>query len=101
MLPKKKRLSTIDFKGIKPKIIIRGSLFDIAHAFNKDTKFACVISKKQIKIAVLRNKAKRRVYSILEGVTPKITGFFIIYPKKTILHKDFKEVKEEMLHQLT
>lgn len=96
MLPKQKRITGKDFKGLKTRIVYRGACFDVAAAPNEDVKFACVISKKRIARAVDRNKAKRKVYTALQTIHVTHPSFFIVYPTKTILALPFSDLKEEL-----
>lgn len=103
MLPKSKRLSKEDFEGIRPKIFFRGQLVDVGYCIpttnNSGEKFACVISKKTLKNAVDRNKAKRRVFEVLyefmkENRIEKY--FYVLYPKKTIHTVSYTDIKKEI-----
>lgn len=96
MLSKKQRRTTQDFKGLRPKIIFRGNVLDIAYKEGLEHKYACVISKKQIKKAVLRNKVKRKVYSVIASASPKKPGFYIIYPKTKAETTPYKEIFSEL-----
>ena len=96
MLPKKKRLTKSDFTNLKPKVIFRGVYVDIATAPGKEIKFSCVVSKKRIKKAVLRNKARRRVYSVLGDVSIKTPCFVVVYPKHTVHSGNYLHLKNEI-----
>lgn len=95
MLPKSKRLTGKDFTGLKTRIVYRGSCFDVATSSHFETKYACIVSKKRIKRAVDRNKAKRKVYEALRNIehTP---SYVIIYPTKSILTTPILALKEEL-----
>lgn len=95
MLPKTKRLSAKDFKGLKPCLLYRGSLFDISGVPSKTTKYACVISKKRIRRAVDRNKVKRRIYTTLQTITPSSPYYIIVYPTKHIFITSLEAMKSE------
>ena len=97
MLPKKERLTSFDFKGIRPRIIFRGDFLDIAVSPSKTiSRFACVISKKKVKKAVDRNTIKRKIYHILQENKPKQPYFVVIYPKPNILISKKETIKEEI-----
>lgn len=96
MLPKSKRVTGKDFRGLKTRIVYRGACFDIAASPKEETKFACVISKKRIQRAVDRNKAKRKVYTALQGMEVKHPSFFIVYPTKTLITIPFLDLKKEL-----
>lgn len=99
MLPKSKRVTTRDFKGIKTRLIYRGVFFDVSIALQtslETTKFACIVSKKRIRRAVDRNRAKRKVYSLLHSITPPSPILVFIYPTKTILKAPHQELEQEI-----
>ncbi len=96
MLPKKKRLTKIDFSTIKTKMVFRGNYVDIAVSPQKETKISCVISKKTLKKAVERNRVRRRVYGIVSQEKTKTPYFIIIYPKKNSLTVKHVDIKNEI-----
>ena len=95
MLPKTKRLTAKDFKGLKPRLLYRGAQFDVAGTPSDITKYACVISKKRVKRAVDRIKARRRVYTALHSISPRTPHSIIIYPTKGILSMSTTELSKE------
>lgn len=97
MLPKSKRLTKADFKGLKAHISYRGANFDIAAVPKLSTKYACIISKKRIKRAVDRNKARRKVYEAIGSITPTSSSYILIYPTKQALYATVQTLKEEFL----
>jgi ribonuclease P protein component len=99
MLPKAKRLTKVDFKGIRPRVIFRGRFVDVAVVDSLVTKFACVVAKKRIKHAVDRNKVKRKIYSAVLTSNIKKPKFVILYPKQTVVSASLFEIKEE-IHQV-
>jgi ribonuclease P protein component len=97
MLPKLKRVTTKDFKGIKTHLVYRGSFFDLSVAPSPlSTKFACIVSKKRIKRAVDRNKARRKIYTLLQEIKTKSPLLVFIYPTKNILTAPFPELQAEI-----
>lgn len=98
MLPKPKRLNSADFIKLNTRNVFRGFFVDIAlsNSHNKNTKFACVISKKKIKKSVDRNRVKRRIYSIIEKINLNGNYDIIIYPKFTVLSGKFESIKSEI-----
>ncbi|MBP6948466.1 MAG: ribonuclease P protein component [Candidatus Pacebacteria bacterium] len=99
MLPKPKRLTKDDFKGIKPRIIFRGSFVDVAALYTPNTtlsRFSCVIAKKRIKKAVERNRIKRKVYHALKMYIPEKNYIVVIYPKITILSTSYTQISNEI-----
>ena len=96
MLPKSKRLTRDDFSKIKKRTTIRANYFDVIISSGSTTRFACVITKKRIKLAVDRNKIKRRIYSALSNIKLKSPHFVIIYPKQNALNTSFKTLNNEI-----
>lgn len=96
MLPKSERLTKTDFKGLHPRVIFRGTYIDVAVSPAVKLCFACIISKKRIKKAVERNKARRKIYSIVENTKPKTPHMVILYPKQSVLTSNYKNIKTEI-----
>ncbi len=97
MLPKPERLTKSDFVGLRPRIVFRGSFVDIAVVTSEKSRFACVIAKKRVKLAVDRNIIKRKIYHIIKENKPKNTYLVIVYPKATALLGKYAEIKEEIV----
>lgn len=97
MVPKTKRLTKQDFSGQRPKVFFRGTVCDVAYIQGNEVKYACIISKKTIKKAVMRSKIKRRVYSVLEKIQPSRAGCFLVYPKSICNTSSY----EQLQYQLT
>ncbi len=96
MLPKASRLTTKEFKGMKTRLAYRGAFFDISVSPALVTKYACIISKKRIKRAVDRNRAKRKVYSLVRDMVPTTPASICIYPTKTLLTAPYPNLQEEV-----
>jgi ribonuclease P protein component len=59
-------------------------------------KSAFVISKKELKLSVDRNMAKRKARMALREISTQLSPMhFVVFPKKTILKADFKEIVGE------
>jgi ribonuclease P protein component len=101
MLPKKERLTKVDFVGLRPRIIVRGTFVDIAVSKMVSdpplSRFACVIAKKKVKRAVDRNRIKRKIYHILQQENPKSPYLVIVYPKPTALSASQLLIKDEII----
>lgn len=99
MLPKLERLTKVDFIGLRPRIIVRGTFVDIAVVKLDSTaisRFACVIAKKRIKKAVDRNTVKRKIYHILRNYKPTTPHLVIVYPKINALTSNYSHIKDEI-----
>lgn len=98
MLPKSERLTKQDFAKARLRTVFRGTYADIAVAPAETSRFACVISKKRIKRAVDRNKAKRKIYHMLRTIKPATPHLVVVYPKQNILSGNRALIEEELLH---
>jgi ribonuclease P protein component len=96
MLPKSKRLTKTDFKGLRARISYRGAHFDIATVPEKKTKYACVIAKKRIRRAVDRNKVRRKVYEAARLAEPSSPSYILVYPTKQALAAPLQAIREEL-----
>ncbi len=100
MLNKSKRLNTASFINIIEKGQSFHGPFLIIRAKKSDTKsrFAVSIPKKVAKTAVLRNKLKRRVFSIIKELELSLLPNFevILIAKNGIDKLDFVELKSEI-----
>jgi ribonuclease P protein component len=76
MLPRKRRIPSLWFKGRYRRITLQKGLHVLVSVFeapedNSPTRFACVVSKKGIN-APTRNSIRRRAYAIIEELLPNI-----------------------------
>lgn len=78
MLPRSQRNSTPSFKDIIKNGQFFHDQFFIFRILKKQGKshFSVSVSKKIAKTAVLRNKIKRRVYSIIKKISNKLNNGF-------------------------
>ncbi len=69
----------------------------ISSQFGKN-KGSVVISKRVLRGAVARHFLRRRIYSILRGISPKVTQpvDIIVIAKKNIGKLSFKEIQKEL-----
>lgn len=99
MFPRQNRLSREELsKVIKNGCIVHSSLFTlrILDLNENKLKSAFVISKKELKLAVDRNKAKRLARMALREILTHIPPIqFVVFPKKLILTTDFREIVNE------
>ncbi len=99
MFPKEKRLNTALFKEVMTSGKAFHSSFFTLKVLKKDSKslFSVSVSKKVAKSAVLRNKIRRRIYSVIRSIENKIKdGFYIILIAKEPTKTDFEIIKEEV-----
>lgn len=99
LMPKKNRLN----KGEIDEVLSRGRrynfpLFSVSWVKKdeKIAKFAFVVSKKQYKQAVLRNKAKRRLRNCVNKADFS-PGNYVFFAKNTINEALFLDLKNEVL----
>jgi ribonuclease P protein component len=60
------------------------------------SKFSVTVSKKLYKTAVLRNRAKRRVFAILRDISPTKPGYYEFFLKSPIESTSFEELNKEI-----
>jgi hypothetical protein len=107
MPPKTKRLQAKDFVPKEMQnyksLIKKTSFFDFRIIDNNKGKLACVVKVKTFNKAVLRNKLRRKVYSVLYTVFKEVPYSVIAYPtkqalttKQTDLIKEAEIIKEQI-----
>ncbi len=100
MLSKKNRLSRKEFSEyFKLGKRHHTPLFTLVYCENNAFKASAVISKKIAKTAVARNKFRRRVYAVLEGVLEEgsLKGIFICIAKSGAGEASFDSIRHELL----
>ena len=113
MFKKRFKLNSTEIKDVfiknTPYKVLRGIFFDIkVYSFkydnNTNLKITIIISSKNFKKAVVRNKIKRRLYAILENWIKENFNikntFIIFYIKKEILSISFLDLKKEVYNSL-
>lgn len=100
MFPKSHRLSRADVSNtIKYGRVVHTPLFSIRMLKKEGVpnfKCAFVISKKELRLSVDRNMAKRKARMAMREISTQLSPmYFVVFVKKTILKADFKEVMEE------
>ncbi|MDB5204002.1 MAG: Ribonuclease [Candidatus Taylorbacteria bacterium] len=99
MFPQSHRLSRADVSNvIKSGRVIHTLLFSVRILSVVTPHFKCafVISKKELKLSVDRNMAKRKARMVLREISTELSPvYFVVFVKKTILKADFKEVVDE------
>lgn len=96
MPPKTKRLQAKDFAKNQKSSSYKTNCFDIKVLYNNKGKFACVVKKNIAGTAVLRNKIRRKVYSIMSTVFKNEINSVIVYPRKQTLTTPFQTLVSEM-----
>ena len=103
MLPREKRLTRAEFiETAKKKKVFRSPAFLLSVTYHTENKAAVVISKKIAKNAPSRNKARRRIYAILEEFFPLLNkkAYMVIVLKPESLELSFEDSKKELIHLL-
>lgn len=99
MFPRRNRLSREEIGEISKKGSVKHTpFFSIRCLDLRQNHFKCafVISKKECKLSVDRNRAKRRARMALRRIMPSIPNLaFIIYVKKTAITGDLAKMAEE------
>lgn len=98
MLAKQKRITKQSFPRKADFRLSDNTLsVTITHINQGKIRFSVVISKKVAKLAVTRNRARRRIYSILDSYkTTTSQMLIVIYVKKSIEKLTNQELKEEI-----
>ena len=100
MLPHSQRISVHLFKDIMKKGEVLHSTFFIIRCVNSQEKshYAVSVSKKIAKTAVLRNKIRRRTYSIISQFLPrfKMNKKMIIIAKIGVEKMTIDSLKKEI-----
>jgi len=101
MLPKKYRLSKKDI----PQIFKQGKRFKgkslalIVSEDSEEKRIGVIIAKKTFNLAVDRNKAKRRIRSIIKENMKSIPGKkVLIYATPGIRKMGYDEIKKDLIH---
>lgn len=98
------RLTRAEIEGIiKNSKVVHTPYFSVRVLYNNEvtSKGAFVVSKKNFKTAVIRNKAKRRSREAFREVSGKIkNSYSVFFLKKNILDISVKDLGEEILKVL-
>jgi ribonuclease P protein component len=89
MPPKKNRISTSLFKTLRGGKRLTTPYFDITYFKGDSYKVAVVVKKNIFNNAVKRNKTRRKTYTLFTSLYKNHKGYFIAYPKRTILTTPF------------
>lgn len=102
MLPKNRRISRNDLKqasGLGKSLNSSHFFIKVIHTDTPTSKFAVSVSKKVSKLAVVRNKVRRRVYSAIRnqflGLKP---AFYIVSAKPGADKLKIDELVSELTH---
>lgn len=99
MLPRQNRLNTFDLKELKlAGKRVHSTLFSITWAESRQNinKYGLSVTKKLYKKAVDRNRAKRRVFSIIRELNNKKNGHFSLFLKANIDNLPYLDLKKEI-----
>ena len=97
-----------DFKNLLKKKKISNKYITIFFGTLKDKNdkklnISFVVKKKLVRVAVKRNKIKRRLRNImndaLKEISIKLNYSYLVIAKPTMLNNDFKEIKETLLEE--
>ena len=96
-----------DFKNLlkKRKISSRYVTIFFGHLENKNNKRLNIsfVTKKKLRIAVSRNKIKRRLRNIMNDafkkISIKLNYSYLVIAKPTMLNSEFKDIKETLFQE--
>ncbi len=99
MLPSKQRLSRKEFEGFLAQRglnTVFNNLGTLKYKKGSKTAFSVVISSKHQKLAVLRNKLRRRLYVLFKDhlTTTNDSYIAVLYCSKQSTKLDIKEIKD-------
>lgn len=94
MLPKNQRFSRESFPKGRPTSRRSFSWGTVALYDSIDPRFAVIVSKKAIKKAHDRNRAKRRVYALLAPLSPKTAA--LVHLRSEALTTPIKEIEKDL-----
>ena len=98
-MPKKHRLSGEEIRTLSGKRL-HGRFFSllVASVSGSETKCACVVSKKAARLAVDRNKIKRRCRSVLSKRVPSVRKglALVFYAKPGVKDVEFSEIERDI-----
>jgi len=99
MLPKKERLTTVEFQTIITSgKVVRNDIAHLKFIPGEEKKFAVAVPKKIIKTAVMRHFAKRRIYNILQTKKDAFpNGSYIFFVTKELVGADKKVLESVIL----
>jgi ribonuclease P protein component len=102
MLPKKERLTTRDIALLEKGRSVFGTALSIRYiptaAESSVKKFSVSVSKKVAKLAVSRNRIRRRVYAALRDAGGKVKRpvYVMVMPKKECSFIPLDEIRREL-----
>jgi ribonuclease P protein component len=98
MLKKRDRLTVEDIEALSKGTSVFSTLISLRYIKASKSKFAVSVSKKIAKTAVDRNRIRRRVYSMLDQITPllKESVHAMLMPKKEFLNEDYVKLGAEI-----
>lgn len=96
MPPKAIRLSRADFNKLSERATLRSPLFDITYSPSECLKVACVIAKKRVKLAIERNRIRRKAYHAFKDTNFDKNYIIIIYPRIEMSKCPYKEIVMEL-----
>lgn len=98
MLAKKDRLTVTDLEALSHGTSVFSTLISLRGIEAASFKCAVSVSKKTAPTAVMRNKIRRRTYSIIGKLMPEITkkAFVLLMPKKEFATLPITELETEV-----
>ncbi|QQR64725.1 ribonuclease P protein component [Candidatus Kaiserbacteria bacterium] len=104
MLPKKERLSRLEFnRFFSVGKRYHSPLFTLVYAPSPALHVSVVVSKKISNHAVVRNKIRRRIYDIVRHyrTETEVRGVFIFLTKKGVENTPYTSLKSEVYARLS
>ncbi len=97
MLKKESKLTANDLLKLKKEgKRVYSTLFSVTWSPAETNRFAVHVPKKVYKTAVDRNRCRRRVYSVLEDISPKTTGYYELFVKSKLNTLEYESLVKEI-----
>lgn len=98
MLQKKDRLTVTDLEALSRGTSVFSTLVSLRVIEATSLKFAVSVSKKIAPGAVVRNKIRRRTYTVVRKLIPEVKkkAFVMLMPKKEFADKPLSELETEI-----
>lgn len=98
MLKKRDRLTAKDIESLSLGKSVFGTLLSFRYVLAPKTGISVTVSKKVASQAILRNRIRRRVYSVLQNIVPKVTtpAKILIMPKKECMNIPLSQISKEI-----
>lgn len=98
MLPKTERLTVRDIEALSSGTSVFSTLVSLRMVQSDKLKFSVTVSKKVAPTAVMRNRIRRRTYSLLDKIKGEVNkkAFIMLMPKKDFFDGSLDTLETEL-----